>query len=129
MEASIRQRVEARLVALRDELRGGGVVDVASEIDTARKLDDDAAPLEEMSKVIASNRNKSRADELRAIDAALARLRADPEEFGCCEACGEDIGVRRLELMPWVHLCIECQEAEERDGVPGGARRHLTDFR
>lgn len=129
MDAALRQRLEARLLALRDELRGEGAVEIASEVDTARKVDDDAAPLEEMSKVIASNRNKSRADELRAIEAALARMHEDPEEFGACEGCGEDIGVRRLELMPWVRLCIECQQLEEREGGTSASRRHLTDFR
>lgn len=129
MDATLRQRLATRRLALRDELRGEGAVDLTSEVDTARKVDDDAAPLEEMSKVIASNRNKSRADELRAIEAALARMHDDPEDFGACEGCGEDIPLRRLELMPWVRLCIECQQVEEREGGASATRRHLTDYR
>ena len=47
-----------------------------------------------------------RAARLRAIDAALARL--DDGDFGWCDACGDAIGDKRLELDPVVTRCICC---------------------
>lgn len=127
MDAAARGRIEANLRRRRDELRAEGDLEIAAEIDTARKVDDDAAPLAEMDKVIASNRNRARADELAEIEAALVRLGDDPEGFGNCEQCDDPIGPRRVELMPWVRLCIECQQRREADKP--GSRKHLTDFR
>lgn len=100
----------------------------AGNDDTARKPDEDAAPLAEMNQVIASKRNLRRAQELEQIAAALAHLDEDPDDIGCCDDCGDDIPTRRLELMPWVRLCISCQETRERDRAPTGGRKHITDY-
>lgn len=127
MDAAIRARIEASLRARRAALVAEGDLDVAAEIDTARKVDEDAAPLDEMAKVIASNRNRTRAEELEQIDLALERLVDDPEGFGVCEQCEEPIALRRVELMPWARLCLECQHNRETDRSSG--RRHLTDYR
>ncbi|HWB78195.1 MAG TPA: TraR/DksA family transcriptional regulator [Nannocystaceae bacterium] len=128
VDPALRRRIETRLVTMRDEIRGIGNLGVGAEIDTMRKPDEDAAPHEEMSQVIASNRNRAHAEELREIEAALERLAEDPEAFGVCESCEEEIPARRLELRPWVRLCIDCQEADEREHTPG-ARKHITDYR
>lgn len=42
----------------------------------------------------------------QAIAAALERLEGD--DFGWCEACGDFIGVKRLDLDPTVRLCVGC---------------------
>jgi RNA polymerase-binding transcription factor len=128
VDPSLRRRIETRLLALREEIRGAGNLEVGAALDPTRKPDDDAAPHEEMSQVIASNRNRARTEELREIEAALERLADDPDGFGVCEACEEEIPARRLELRPWVRLCIDCQEADEREHAPG-ARKHITDYR
>jgi DnaK suppressor protein len=49
---------------------------------------------------------------LREIDAALARI--DDGTYGRCLRCGEPIGEKRLEAMPYATLCIECKRKEER---------------
>lgn len=52
---------------------------------------------------------------LRDVNAALTRI--DDGSFGNCERCGEAIGDKRLEAMPWARYCIDCQrlvEEEER---------------
>jgi DnaK suppressor protein len=95
--------------------------------DPLEKVDEDAAPLAEMLQVIASNRNRARAAELDRIDRALRRLEEEPEEFGLCRACEEEIDEKRLLAMPHVELCVDCQA--RRDPARGGTRRHLTDFR
>jgi DnaK suppressor protein len=123
------QRFRQLLVARRDELQQVGDVRLDPLRDDAvGKIDDDLQPLNEMNQVIASNRNKDRAVALRRIEVALQRLDDAPEEYGACEACGDDIPPRRLELMPWVTLCVECQ-SEREEPTRGGTRRHLTDYR
>jgi DnaK suppressor protein len=129
MDAAALAELRVRLLRLRGELVGEGAVSIAADSDAvAEKPDEDAQPLEEMNKVIASNRNRERAERLAEIEAALARMAADPDGFGDCEGCGEPIARRRLELMPWTRLCIECQARQEHDGAPAG-RRHITDYR
>jgi DnaK suppressor protein len=49
---------------------------------------------------------------LKQVDDALERIRQ--QTFGRCEGCGEMIGERRLEAIPFAKLCIGCQEEEER---------------
>jgi len=44
---------------------------------------------------------------LQMIDAALDRIRED--SFGECLSCGQEIGRKRLEAVPWTRYCIECQ--------------------
>jgi DnaK suppressor protein len=48
---------------------------------------------------------------LRKIDKALDRIAG--REYGYCESCGEDIGIRRLEARPTAELCIDCKQLEE----------------
>ncbi len=122
---------QAELLRRQVELRAEGdiaLVPEAAHDDTARKVDEDAAPLAEMNQVIASKRNVERTRQLAAISEALERIEGDPEDFGSCDDCGEAIGRRRLEVMPWALLCITCQEQQERAGA-GGRRRHITDYR
>lgn len=46
--------------------------------------------------------------ELRRIGAALDRVRSG--EYGYCLTCGEEIGVKRLELDPATPVCIDCAQ-------------------
>jgi len=48
---------------------------------------------------------------IKKIEDALERLRDD--EFGYCEACGIEIGLRRLEARPTATLCIDCKTLSE----------------
>lgn len=47
-----------------------------------------------------------RSDE--AITSALARIQNGT--YGNCVACGNEIKEQRLEAVPWLKLCIVCQE-------------------
>ena len=49
--------------------------------------------------------------ELRAIDAALARIVAGT--YGICEDCGEPIDSQRLKAAPTATRCVECQRKHE----------------
>ncbi len=49
------------------------------------------------------------------VNEALRRLYRDPEKFGKCHECGEDVGFDRLDALPHARLCIRCK-AKEEDG-------------
>jgi len=48
---------------------------------------------------------------IKKIDEALQRL--DEHEYGYCESCGVEIGIRRLEARPTATLCIDCKTLDE----------------
>ncbi len=58
--------------------------------------------------------------QLTLIRAALDRL-ADGS-FGECLNCGNTIGIKRLEALPWTPLCINCQEKVENGEIEGPVR-------
>ena len=37
----------------------------------------------------------------------------DAEDYGYCDSCGVEIGIRRLEARPTATLCIECKTLDE----------------
>jgi DnaK suppressor protein len=130
MEGPALRRHHDRLLALKAEILAGGDVEIepGRTDPSAVGSDEDAQPLTEMSQSIASSRNRTRADVLARVTAALARIDDDPDSFGLCADCEEPISAKRLELMPYVELCVECQQAQ--DGPRSkGPRRHLRDFR
>jgi RNA polymerase-binding transcription factor len=88
--------------------------------------DEDAQALSEMLQAIGSQRNKGQAERIARIDRALGKIAKEPDEFGLCDECGEEIAPRRLEVMPDATLCTECQGA--RDPRRGTTRKKLTDY-
>ena len=48
---------------------------------------------------------------IKKIDEAVLNLEND--EYGYCEACGIEIGIRRLEARPTATLCIDCKTLDE----------------
>jgi DnaK suppressor protein len=48
---------------------------------------------------------------IKKIDESMRNL--DNSEFGYCEACGVEIGVKRLEARPTATLCIDCKVIDE----------------
>ena len=54
------------------------------------------------------------------IEAALERLRR--AEYGVCRDCGEFIGRRRLQALPFAPRCCPCQARSEREARAAGGR-------
>lgn len=48
---------------------------------------------------------------IKKIDESLRNI--DSEDYGYCESCGVEIGIRRLEARPTASLCIDCKTLEE----------------
>lgn len=54
-----------------------------------------------------------------AIERARSQLRAGPGLLQC-EECDTEIPEARRRAVPGVRLCIDCQEAQDRDNAAGG---------
>jgi len=48
---------------------------------------------------------------IKKIDEALASVSSG--DYGYCESCGVEIGIRRLEARPTATLCIDCKTLDE----------------
>lgn len=56
---------------------------------------------------------------IRKIEEALHKI--EEGEYGYCDSCGIEIGVRRLEARPTANLCIDCKTLDEiREKQMGG---------
>ena len=57
-------------------------------------------------------RNRDRERKLiKKIDETLSKIEAN--EYGYCESCGVEIGLKRLEARPTATLCIDCKTLDE----------------
>ncbi len=129
MDKSTREELRTHLVERRSELiREGDLRADPNRVDPSEQADEDEQPLNEMQQAIISRRNKVRSQELAGIDAALRRLKEEPDEYGRCVDCDEWIPLGRLKLLPWAQRCVQC-ESEHSGGSPTGhRRRHARDF-
>lgn len=48
---------------------------------------------------------------IKKIDDSLKEI--ETGDYGFCESCGIDIGIRRLEARPTANLCIDCKTLDE----------------
>lgn len=110
-----RQKAHFRVILLawKQELMDEGRRTVNSMQDEILNLPDpnDRASQEEEFSINLRARDRER-KLLHKIDKSLGRLAGD--EYGYCEACGVDIGLRRLEARPTAELCIDCKHLEEQ---------------
>lgn len=58
--------------------------------------------------------------QLSLVKRALERLQEGG--FGECVECGNQIGAKRLEALPWTPYCIDCQEKMERGELSGAEK-------
>jgi DnaK suppressor protein len=114
----------AREIAQRDKKR----IEPNRRSDEEIGGDEDEQPLNEMLQSIASNRNRNDAAVSARTDRALAKLRDEPDSYGECEECGEEIGLARLKAMPYAELCVTCQGKRDAANRGGPTRRKLTDY-
>ena len=98
----------------RDELMGGD----GELTNYPLHMADDATDTMEQEKsfLLASQEGRR----LHQIDEALRRLYRKPDEFGSCGVCGEEIGMERLDLIPWATTCARHAEQGESSQVAAG---------
>ncbi|MCA2979931.1 MAG: TraR/DksA C4-type zinc finger protein [Myxococcaceae bacterium] len=128
MTPAQRTALEARLRALLQDLaaKQARAIEPSRSDDLDTKVDEDQQPLTEMGQAIASNLNRADAALAARARRALSRLRDDPDDFGNCLDCGDEVPFARLKALPYAEYCIDCQG--KRDGRGRATRSKLTDF-
>lgn len=79
-------------------------------VDTA--LDEGDLAVVDISEDVNLMRLASHRQNLLAIDETLRKI--DDGSYGICEECGEEIGEKRLGVLPTATLCRNCQEKKEK---------------
>lgn len=113
MNEKQRKHFRGILLAWKQQLMEEGRRTVSNMQDEPLNLPDpnDRASQEEEFSINLRARDRER-KLLHKIDKALGRLASD--DYGYCEACGVEIGLRRLEARPTAELCIDCKHLEEQ---------------
>jgi DnaK suppressor protein len=116
-EAAVRQRLEGERMRIKQEIyrqtQGDETVPATDPLlDTGGVATDpaddaDALADNERTQILVSNARAM----IAQITIALERL--DAGTYGVCTNCGKGIAPRRLEALPYVTLCIDCQAAAE----------------
>ncbi|TMG74398.1 MAG: RNA polymerase-binding protein DksA [Betaproteobacteria bacterium] len=95
-------------------------VELSRDIDrTVHAMQDDATVFadpndraSQESDIALELRNRDRERKLiKKIDETIARI--DKDDYGYCENCGIEIGLKRLEARPTATLCIDCKTLDE----------------
>jgi DnaK suppressor protein len=111
---SERQRAHFREVlgALREELSADIERTVHQMQDDQTVFADPNDRASQESDMALELRNRDRERKLiKKIDETMGRI--DGEDFGYCESCGAEIGLKRLEARPTATLCIDCKTLDE----------------
>ena len=112
MNEKQRAHIEQILLAWRQSLMEEVDRTVSHMKDEAANFPDpsDRASQEEEFSIELRTRDRER-KLIKKIEDGLERLKED--DFGYCEACGIEIGLRRLEARPTATLCIDCKTLSE----------------
>jgi DnaK suppressor protein len=100
------------LGALKDELSDDIERTVHTMQDEATVFADPNDRASQESDIALELRNRDRERKLiKKIDESIARIESG--EYGYCDSCGVEIGLKRLEARPTATLCIDCKTLEE----------------
>jgi DnaK suppressor protein len=101
------------LVSLKEELQEDIERTVHTMQDEATVFADPNDRASQESDIALELRNRDRERKLiKKIDESIGTI--DSNDYGYCESCGVEIGLKRLEARPTATLCIDCKELEER---------------
>ena len=100
------------LSSVRGELLGDIERTVHAMQDEATAFADPNDRASQESDIALELRNRDRERKLvKKIDETLARI--ENKEYGYCDSCGVEIGLKRSEARPTATLCIDCKTLEE----------------
>ena len=85
------------------------VSDMRDKDDRPSDVTDRATREEEMGLMLRTRNREAKL--LRKIESTLDKV--DSDDFGYCDSCGVEIGLRRLEARPTATLCIDCKTLDE----------------
>jgi len=102
---SVLEAEQARLLAMIAQME----IESDDSLGYSNHMADDATEAFEQAKDMALLQNAERL--LEQVRDALGRL--DDGNYGKCENCGQSIDPARLEALPYVTLCLRCQQRLE----------------
>ncbi len=112
MNSQQRAHFKQVLGALREELSADIERTVHTMQDEATVFADPNDRASQESDIALELRNRDRERKLiKKIDETI--LKIDADDYGYCESCGAEIGLKRLEARPTATLCIDCKTLEE----------------
>ena len=97
--------LKARLISRRAEL-DAEIHDIEAALDAPQPTDWEDRSAERQGDEVLEAKGLNDLTEIRAIDAALARM--DAGEYGFCLKCGAEIDPARLDAVPTAALCVSC---------------------
>lgn len=98
-----KQSLEARRKAL-----AGHLLEVEHALDAPVSQDWEDRSSERQGDEVLESLGLNELEEVRQIDAALARLREG--SYGFCQICGDAIVAKRLDLLPATPFCSGCAQ-------------------
>ena len=100
--------VSQRKVQLETRLRDlhARLASIETELDTHESKDWEDLATERESDEVLEGMGLSGQQEIRQIEAALARIGSG--EYGICVTCGEPISEERLDVLPYTPFCRDC---------------------
>ncbi len=113
LEAALARQQRELELQIAQQLGGDSRSDHAREV---LLQDGDDAPARDADREVDLARSDQDIGELRAVNAALARLRGS--EYGLCGDCGAEIPFERLQHSPQALRCVACQSAFESRRSP-----------
>ena len=112
MNSRQREHFKKVLWALKDELSQDIDRTVQTMQEEATVFADPNDRASQESDIALELRNRDRERKLiKKIEETIARIDAD--EYGFCNNCGIEIGLKRLEARPTATLCIDCKTLDE----------------
>src|SRR5919206_426461 len=122
MNAKQRSHFRKILSTLKDELSEDIDRTVHTMQDEATIFADPNDRASQESDMALELRNRDRERKLiKKIEETITKI--DAGEYGYCDSCGIEIGLKRLEARPTATLCIDCKtldELRERQGAKKG---------
>lgn len=110
MEEKDLKRFEKRLLTLKEEIYKviEGEEETAASRESMDEIDQAQELIEqEMGSLMSSNNRAN----LAKVEDALDRIRSN--RYGICERCGNEIPMKRLNVLPFARYCISCQQKLE----------------
>jgi len=104
------EKQEKKLKKLKKELKKR-IKDIKSSLTQARSKDWEEAAVEAENDEVLEAIYSETAQELLQVKHALQRIKQG--KYSECEECGADINVKRLKIMPFTTLCINCAQKLE----------------
>ncbi len=99
--SKVRDQLKSRLETLNQRIG-----EIEGDLRTARSTNWEEQATETQGDQVLDNVEGSTLIEAQQVHAAIARI--DDGTYGECSTCGEPIGEKRLQALPYATQCIDC---------------------